>query len=508
MASFAEAAKEVAARTSTLTTTDNGALTHATSTSGRVDLFAGALRNTAGDRMEKLLAASYAEDPLHTLKILAYTRDIRGGKGERAISRQGLVWLANHHLKELEHNLAHFVGFYGRYDDLLALMGTPAEDYAIRLYARQLKADLKALQAKKPVSLCAKWVPSENKRADKKSHVTSKLAKALGVRPAELRKMYLSPLRKALQLVESQMCAKEWDAIDFNKVPSVAMKNHGKPDHAFMRHCATAFAEWKSGLSTGATKVNAGVLFPHQIVEAYYRGQTKDELLEAQWASLEKDTRALGTLSRTLVMSDVSGSMQGNPMLVSIALGIMVSSVVADEFNGLVLTFETSPRFHHVVGDSLHAKVNNLKAAPWGGSTDFAAAFRAVIALGTAKQIPRERMPQKLIVVSDMQFNCADRNFETNYEVLAREFAAAGYDVPQLVFWNVAGSTTDYATLATQANVSLLSGFSPNVLKAVLAGEDAPTPFQTMLTAILDARYDLITLPTDDVDIDFDIEIV
>ncbi|EQC33904.1 hypothetical protein SDRG_08584 [Saprolegnia diclina VS20] len=506
MASFAEAAKALAAQK--MTTTDNGALTHATTTSARVDLFAGVLRGTSLNDLEAKLVASYAEDPLHTLKIIAYIRDIRGGKGERLLGRQALAWLATHDTRALLHNLEHYVSVYGRYDDLLALVGTPAETFALSIFAQQLKKDLAALHDGKPISLCAKWVPSENKKADKKDHVNGKLAKLLNVRSAELRKTYLSPLRKSLTLLESLMCAKEWEKINLNKVPSVAMKNHGKPKHAFERHLPDAFATWKAGLKTGETKVNAAVLYPHQIVDAYYNGQPKDELLEAQWAVLETATRALGTLTQTLVMSDVSGSMSGTPMQVSIALGIMVSSIVSDEFHNLVLTFESSPRFHHIDGDSLHAKVKSLRGAPWGGSTDFAAAFRAVIHLGVSKQIPRERMPKKLIVVSDMQFDRADRNFETNYAVLAKEFAAANYDVPHLVFWNVNGNAMDFAALATQASVSLISGFSPNVLKAVLAGEDAPTPFQTMLTALLDVRYDLITLPPEAADADLGFELV
>ncbi|OQS01783.1 hypothetical protein THRCLA_21624 [Thraustotheca clavata] len=120
-------------------------------------------------------------------------------------------------------------------------------------------------------------------------------------------------------------------------------------------------------------------------------------------------------------------------------------------------------------------------------------------------------MPEKLIVVSDMQFNQADNNFETNYQVLQREFTEAGYEVPQLIFWNVNGSTTDYPTLSSEANVSLISGYSSSVMKAALAGTSVTpdrksvmkaalagtsvTPLQTMLYAILDERYDLIKLP-------------
>ncbi|CAK4346418.1 unnamed protein product [Aphanomyces euteiches] len=507
--SFAEAAKEIAAQK--MTTTWNGALSHATTTSGRVDLFYHVLRNTTEDRVARLMAASYKEDALHTLKLVAYIRDIRGGKGERTVARNALKWLAIHHPDELKHNLKHYVAEYGRFDDLLALVDTPVETFALTVYADQLIQDLTALQEQKPVSLCAKWVPSEKKAADKKSRVNAKLAKAMGMTPADLRKTYLSPLRANMKLLEQFMCANDWESIDLNKVPSVAMHIHGKPKHAFERHISDKFAEWKESLKTGKTKVNASVLHPHQVVEQYYGMYDEmktqvDELVEAQWQVMLENGRKLGSLTKTLVMSDVSGSMSGLPMMVSIALGILISELVEDEFKGLVMTFEETPRFHNVVGANLLEKVQCLAAAPWGGSTDFMAALRLILKTAQEKNVAQDKMPEKFIVVSDMQFNSADRNYETNFQVLQREFTAAGYQVPHLIFWNVNGATTDAPTMAKESNVSLLSGFSPAVLKAALTGESV-TPFQTMMNAILDARYDLIKLPFSGED-DDDIEMV
>ncbi|KAG9404127.1 hypothetical protein AC1031_005666 [Aphanomyces cochlioides] len=477
------------------TTTWNGALSHATTTSGRVDLFYHVLRSTSEERVAQLMNASFNEDPLHTLKIVAYIRDIRGGKGERTVARYALKWLAVHHPDELKHNLKHYVAEYGRFDDLLALVDTPVEAFALTVYADQLIQDLAALQEQKPISLCAKWVPSEKRAADKKSRVNAKLAKAMGMTPADLRKTYLSPLRANMKLLEQFMCANDWESIDLNRVPSVAMHIHGQPKHAFERHIADKFAEWKESLKTGKTKVNAAVLFPHQVVEQYYMKMREvDELLEAQWKVMVEEARKIGNLTKALVLSDVSGSMSGFRMHVSIALGILISEVVEGEFNGLVLTFETNPRFHNVVGANLREKVQCLARAPWGGSTDFLAALRLVLKTALDKNVPQDKMPEELIVLSDMQFNEADSNYETNFEVLKREYTEAGYEVPHLIFWNLNGSITDAPTMAKETNVSLLSGFSPAVLKAALTGESV-TPFQTMMNAILDARYDLIKLP-------------
>ncbi|CAK4705832.1 hypothetical protein AeMF1_019902 [Aphanomyces euteiches] len=478
-----------------MTTTWNGALSHATTTSGRVDLFYHVLRNTTEDRVARLMTASYKEDALHTLKLVAYIRDIRGGKGERTVARYALKWLAIHHPDELKHNLKHYVAEYGRFDDLLALVDTPVETFALTVYADQLIQDLAALQEQKPVSLCAKWVPSEKKAADKKSRVNAKLAKAMGMTPADLRKTYLSPLRANMKLLEQFMCANDWESIDLNKVPSVAMHIHGKPKHAFPRHIVNKFYQWKESQQTDKTKVNAAIVFPHQIVEQYFmKTREVDELLEAQWKVIVEEARKIGNLTKTLVLSDVAISMDDLAIMVSIALGILISEVVEGEFNGLVLTFQTNPQFHRVVGANLRDKVQCLAAAEWGGSTDLLAALRLVLKTALDKNVPQDRMPTKLIVLTDMQFNEADSNYETNFEVLKREYMEAGYEVPHLIFWDLDGTTTDAPTIAKETNVSLLSGFSPANLKAALTIESF-TPFQTMMNAILDARYDLIKLP-------------
>lgn len=500
--SFAEAAKQLGSATTTTsaattTTTWNGAVSHASSGNARVDFFYGALRDVEKERFVNLLSASYAEDPLHTLKLVAYVRDCRGGKGERQISRWALEWLATHHSKELAHNLKHYIGEYGRFDDPAAVMGTPVEKDALELLRAQLVEDLKILEqnsGKSSISLCAKWIPSEKKALDKKLKMNKKLSKHMGISPAKLRKVYLAPLREKLRILERSMCANKWDEIEFSKVPSVAMHIHGKPKHAFERHLEEKFRAWKGDLATGKVKVNAKALFPHQVVSQYMQRSEVDELLEAQWKVMVEDASTMGSMKKTLVLSDVSGSMSGRPMEVSIALGLLVSSLALDEYKDLVLTFESKPQFHHVVGANLFERVRCLQRAPWGGSTDFAAAFRAVLSLAKKSSLAPDQMPERLIVVSDMQFNQADYNFETNYQVLKREFEAAKYPVPHLVFWNVNGNVKDVPTFSGEAKVSLVSGFSTAILKSVLSGVEV-TPLQTVLEVVLDPRYDAITLP-------------
>jgi hypothetical protein len=203
----------------------------------------------------------------------------------------------------------------------------------------------------------------------------------------------------------------------------------------------------------------------------------------------------LGDLSNVLVMSDVSGSMTGLPMTISLALGILVSQLTSEDWKGLVMTFEAKPRFHHVVGNTLYEQVKCLSKAPWGGNTNFVATLELILRTAQSKQIAKENMPKRLIVVSDMQFDQAHSDpHNTNYTVLKQMYMDAQYDVPHLVFWNVCGTYSDFPTTSLMPNVSLISGYSAEVLKAVLSGDEV-TPFSTMMNAISSERYDRITLP-------------
>jgi hypothetical protein len=215
-----------------------------------------------------------------------------------------------------------------------------------------------------------------------------------------------------------------------------------------------------------------------------------DELVEAQWrCTLEKGKDL--DLTNVLVLSDVSASMRGLPMTVSISLGILISQLTNSNWKNLVMTFESQPKFHLVKGSTLYDQVKCLSKAPWGGSTNFQAALQLVLDTGIQNGLEEKDMPKKLIVISDMQFDVANEN-ETNYDLLVLRYTAAGYIVPRLIFWNVNGTVTDFPS-TNIPNVSLISGFSIELLKSVLKGTQI-TPCSTMREAIDDSRYDLITL--------------
>jgi len=260
-------------------------------------------------------------------------------------------------------------------------------------------------------------------------------------------------------------------------------------------------------------KVHGKNLMPHEIVEYYYKNRPSvdDLTLEAQWVDLRTRLKESGSLGNFVPMADVSGSMAGIPMIVSIALGILVSECTHPAFQNRFLTFDRKPQWHVLKADwSLREKVLSSAAAAWGGSTNF---FRALQLILTAcvegKVAVKDVQAMTFCIFSDMQFTDADYDLATKYEMIAEEFKAAGYFdpatgeaiVPRMLFWNLRGDTVDFPARADTVNCDMVSGFSANGLKAFMAGdvletmkEDPPTPYDGMRKQLDDERYDSVRL--------------
>jgi hypothetical protein len=472
-----------------LTTTDNGAVSLQSSGNDLLNLFVATVRGLDDERLGELMEKSAKESLFYTLKIVAYVRDIRGGKGERDLGRKMMEWLLEHDERQLYANMKAYISEYGRWDDGVYLRKSIARKHYIELLANQLRDDIVNMVNLKSVSLAAKWVPSEASIINKKTGILFSLAKNMGLSPAILRKTYISPLRKYIDVLERKMCAKEWNTVDYEKVPSVAMLKHGRPDRAFQRNDRERFEEYKNKLVSGKAKINARALFPHDIVSQYLGADKSDPIMESQWKEMVEKMRELGSLDNVLVLSDVSASMEGTPMLISYTMGLLISSLNKSElFQNKILTFESIPQFVNVEGETLFDRLAKIKNAPWGGSTNICSAFELILKKVKGTDAT---MPDKIIIVSDMQFNEADNAYATNYDSIIMKFEEAGYKIPHIVFWNVNGSSKDFQVASDTPNVSMISGFSTDILKCVLEARP-PTPYDTMMAALNDPRYDLI----------------
>ena len=494
-----------------LAETWNGAASYGTSGEALTDLFSQTSRGLSRTRLLALLDRAWQSDHLLTMRLIAYVRQVRGGKGERDLGRWSLDWLAEHSPRDLLHNLKHYVDTFGRWGDLVCLTTYASVRKGVfALVAKQLRADADALdRGERSISLAAKWVPSEGKKVGEVYGFNRQLAQHMDLSRKELRQL-LTRLRKALDLVETHLAKGTLYQVDYSKTPSVAMNCHGKQGKAFERRDGDRFAAYKAALTKGDAKVNTSALFPHQVVEKYLAFSDygvaaggPDELTEAQWRSvLERLTpKERGHLGETLTVVDTSGSMYcgeyggkttTKPITVALTLGLLVTEVNPNPaFKDLVLTFHEHPEFHRITGTSLHERVASLAGSRWGGSTNFEATFRLILSKALEYEFSPADMPKTLLVISDMQFNSAGDL--TNYQALVKAYEEAGYKVPRLVFWNVNGSTTDFPVTASQADTAMVSGFSIEILRDVLKGEDI-TPFKVMMRTLERDDYQVITL--------------
>eukprot|EP01111_Echinosteliopsis_oligospora_P001013 TRINITY_DN112_c0_g1_i2.p1 TRINITY_DN112_c0_g1~~TRINITY_DN112_c0_g1_i2.p1 ORF type:complete len:541 (+),score=130.46 TRINITY_DN112_c0_g1_i2:101-1624(+) len=494
-----------------LTYTQNGAITYASSGDPRVNFFFRAVRGWDAEQVRGHLNAAWSVDALDTLKLIFQTRDCRGGKGEKHLFKICMYWLLQCHPEVLEKNLLH-VPTFGSWKDLLALMATPLENAALDLFASQLQKDIAAIagsgssgssstmevvsENKPKVSLAIKWAPSEGHKDDKATKAASKLADKLtgGSKSAlrDYRKTYVSPLRSHLRITERYMCANEWDKIPYSGVPSRCMNISKK---AFKKHDGARFDKFLDDVASGKTSIKGTQLFPHELVKQYFSGAA-DKVVEEQWKVIINQCRTLGSLSSSLVLSDVSGSMSGTPMEVSVALGLLISELTAPPFQDLVITFHENPTFHQVKGVTLFDRVRDLKAAPWGGSTNFQAVFDMILAKAEQNKLPPAAMPKRIFVISDMQFNSADAGgkFTTNHQAIKQKYKKSNYEMPTIIYWNVAATGGDFPVQWNDQGVGMVAGFSPSIMKSILDAGDLPSPIDIMNNAIHSDRYSCLSL--------------
>ena len=491
-----------------ITFTANGALTNISSLDYLVDLFYKSERKVPKDLIRNLLHDSYDESALYTAKMVAYVRDVRGGKGERTLGRFLLNELGNLNKNLVKKNMIHYLKEYGRWDDGIVFEDKELQNHYLKLLGKQLKEDKKLLQEKgdkASISLCAKWVPSQGKSIDKKLNINKKLSRKMYLSQAVLRKEYLTPLRNHLDIMETRLMKRDYEGVDYGKIPSRCMFIHGKTSgyhgkaNAFPRNDTDRFNEYLSKLKSGEAKVNAGVLYPHEIMSKYFNGSsvicdTEDTLTEGQWNVMVENMKNMGKIGKSLALCDVSGSMSGMPMNISVSLGILISSCCeVEEYKNKIITFSANPEFHVIRGNNLLEKVRNIVKASWGMNTDFFKVFKLILDVAVTNKLREDQMPERLIVISDMQFDTASNNKKTNFDYIDNLYQKSGYKRPQLIFWNVNGYGREVPVTADMKDTCLLSGYSPNILKSVLESK-MMTPKEVMLNAILSERYNLITL--------------
>ncbi|KAJ9648271.1 hypothetical protein H2199_001124 [Coniosporium tulheliwenetii] len=224
--------------------------------------------------------------------------------------------------------------------------------------------------------------------------------------------------------------------------------------------------------------------------------QVSIQVLNGQWNTLVQRMRDSGTLENSIAVADVSGSMytpifpdRTRPIDSAVGLALLVAELAEPPFRGAFITFSSTPQIvrvsDHRDGFDFVMKVQELAGSDWGMNTDFVAVFeKLILPLAIENKVPADQMVKRVFVFSDMHFDAAQppeaplsapsspssvpsaplpsspmspsspqapslqsttpeacgERWSTSFERIQKKFKEAGYEMPELVFWNLAGA--------------------------------------------------------------------
>ena len=475
--------------------TENGAVTNASTMSDCLDLFAtiGAMRAADNQEIIRRFVRAYAENADIAMKILFFGRDARGGLGERRVFRVILNWLAENRAESLCKNIE-LIPEFGRYDDLVSLLGTACENDALRVIRKQLESDL---APDTEVSLLAKWLPSVNTSNKEAVRRAKRIAHYLGMSDSEYRKTLVG-LRKKLRIIENNLRERDY-SFDYSKQPSKAMFKYRK---AFLRNDGDRYNAFLEAVSNGEKQLHADALAPYEIVRAAFNASDWDfnaqltagekAALNASWESLPDfcDNR------NALAVVDTSGSMyyynNALPAAVALSLGLYFGERNTGIFHNHFIEFSSRPQLIEIKGKTFIERLEYLCTFNEVADTNVEAVFNLILDAAVRNNVPQEELPETLYLISDMEFNSCVRNAAlSNFENAKRRFAKHGYKLPQLVFWNVASRNSNQPVKKNEQGVALVSGCSPRLFSMVASGELSP---YALMTEVLNSeRYSKIS---------------
>ena len=475
------------------TYTENGAATYKSTESFCLDLFAtaGALRDASDEELISRFIKAFAEDRDIAMKILFYARDIRGGLGERRFFKVILKYLAENESETVIKNIGN-IAEYGRYDDILVLIGTPCEKAAMEYIKEELEADLKALDEGYEVSLLAKWLPSVNATSNDTVLAGKKIAKALGMSDAEYRKA-LSSLRAKIRIIENNLREKDYSFMYENQ-PSKALYKYRK---AFIRNDEDRYISFINKVSEKPGLLNTSTLTPYDIIAPVINSMGAEidmrerKAMDATWKSLEDFTGS----DNALVVVDGSGSMYCGtktlPAAVAQSLGIYFAERNRGAFKNNFITFSTNPRLIEIKGKDIVEKVRYCMSFNECSNTDIEKVFKLILRTAVNNRIRQSEMPSKIYIISDMEFDmCTGKPDATNFENARERFGQYGYRLPEVIFWNVNSRNTQQPVTKNELGVALVSGCSPQIFKMLKEGKLEPYKF--MLSVLMSKRYESI----------------
>ena len=494
----------------------------------RVALFAQLVRGVSHDYIEQKVRKILQLGPegVKDLAVLSFqTRDIRGGKGERDIFYIMMRIIAQYNLPLAEALIA-LIPEYGCWKDCWVLSETcyalqPSIDALVK---EQFQMD----QESKTPSLLVKWLPRESgAHSELAKHFANLLFPLTPKEDNQHLRVYrktVANLNRILGTTEVKMCGNTWSQIEPSHVPGRLFKqcksaffNEKKvrgqvepryPDRLDRVACAEAFANLMTDVRSGKTVMKGGTTTsPHEHIHELLHNPLspyEHEVMQAQWDAIRAEVLKEGGLGNIVPLCDFSGSMDGVPKEVSLALGILISEVASPAFKDHIITFDSTPKWYSFAGKTtLYEKVKSIGGLGQGLSTNLQGACDLILQRLVEHKVAPEDAPKDLLILTDMGFDQASNGYtyntkskvwETQFEMIRLSFAKHGYQPPRIICWNLRAEFKDFHAKAHEIGVVQLSGWSPSVLKALQSpdGVQVESSFQAMRKLLDAPRYDAV----------------
>lgn len=496
--SFMDAMKNEMLENFNESVTENGAVGYRTTGKALLDInFAVAsLRSANEGEIVRRFQAAFLENKVLAMKWLFFARDVRGGLGERRLFRTAMKYIAKYE-PEMARKVVGLIPEYGRYDDLWSLLDdNELRPYVVEFVSQQLTEDVANSRNRKPISLLGKWMPSANASSATTKRYAKILRNALEMKESEYRRT-LSALRRYTDVVEVKMSAKMWGEIDYEAVPSRANLIY---NGAFLRNDEERRRAFLASLEKGEARINASTLFPYDIVHQYCSGgygrttKSYDATIEALWKNLPDLVQGCGN---TIVVADGSGSMMSRvgssgvtALEVANSLAIYFAERSSGEFKNKYITFSSRPQLVDFSrGQSLRDKISIALGHSEISNTNIEAVFDLILNTAIRNNMRQEDIPANILIISDMEFDCATtgRIGANLFKTIEAKYRGYGYKLPRLVFWNVNSRTNTIPVRENDMGVALVSGFSVNIYKMVMSGKT--DPFECLLETLNIPRY-------------------
>ena len=496
----------------------NNAVTNESTLNFNLDMFAYSSRDPKQDyeKNKNRFKNALIENDEIALANLLYTLDIRNGKGERALFKSYFYTLIEMN-KDCAIQILPYIPELGRWDYVFEGIGTEIEENVYELIRAYLMMDIKNYNENKPVSLLAKWLPSI-KTHNKKNYFAVKLAKKLNLTEKEYRKI-LSKLRDSLNIVEKHITNKEYEKIEYISVPSKAMVKYknlfftkdevrfkefieelkdskkAKYDNLFMNDFAKMYLDnlMKIGINyfyERTIKEACRLLFNNfflkdleensQILLQNFKNEKN--LINTMWKKQSK----IEFDKNVLVIADTSGSMEGTPFETAISLAIYISqNNKSEEWRNKFIIFSSDCIEYSYDKDAEFTDIiDNIPLI--AENTNIDKVFKKILNDSIEKNLPQL---DEVIIISDMEFDMVqDKKDMSNFKHWKSEFAKYNYELPKIIFWNVARNVESFPVTKLDYGTCLVSGYSKNILKSIIDIENFD-PIDIMLKTLEKKNY-------------------